>query len=179
MLACSSSSSPPPDFDANVLVGDATPIDFGPRADAHLPEDGGSPDADSGTQDGDALPPDSGIDCQAAPVLTLSASAAAARASSLDGMMVEVTGTATVGLVACTATVCGASMPCCNSCSAPILLDRVLPLEANASCYPHRLGCFGNECTLSCSPPATGVAQRFTGVLHRGPSLELYVIHEL
>jgi hypothetical protein len=177
LLACSSSTHPPPDFDANVLVGDAMPIDLGPRPDARADAAEAGTDA-GGSEDADAEPPDSGIDCMATPVLTLSATLAAARASTLAGMLVEVTGTATIGIETCTATVCSATMPCCNTCTAPIAIDGLLPLEPSAECDPHRVGCAGNECTLSCSPPVAGVPQRFVGVLHQGPALELYSVHE-
>jgi hypothetical protein len=171
----------PEDFGTNVIIGDArapVPADAEPDAEAAdggldaEPEAGAEAEAEAGL---DALPVDTGPDCSGVPVATLTASAAVAMASRYAEMIVLVTGTASVGARHCTTAMCPPNSPCCNACKAAVSIDGRLPLAAGV-CFD-RVGCVGNECTLTCLPPVIGIPQSFRGILHApldaGPTLEL------
>lgn len=166
-------------FDGNVIIGDARPLDARPR-DAEAgseetgtdlePEDVFDPDAgDAGPGDGDtgADASDAGPICGAPAVATISATSAAQRAD-LDGLRVDLTGTATLTALRCTGISCPPDMPCCNTCTASIAVDGLVELLPGP-CF-ERAGCEGDECSQVCAPPILDVPQTFRGVLHHRPS---------
>ncbi|MFO0724914.1 MAG: hypothetical protein U1E65_14130 [Myxococcota bacterium] len=188
-FACSDPVSPPTP-DAGYLIGDATvsdsgltPIDAAPDAavDAGLLEDAAPPDAalldaaprDAGLGGADADPADVPDPCSEAPALTTTATGALALVGS-EGAVIDVVGTATITTIGCTDRACGAQDPCCNTCTAEVWIDRVLPLRAGACAAT--VGCSGDECNLVCSPPVLGIPGRYRGRLVGTSSraLELY-----
>lgn len=188
-VACSGDDDDGPMLppDGNVIVGedpDAGPRDAGVRRDGGLVDagqrdgglrDGGSRDAGSIERDGG--PPDGGDRCQVTPVVTLSAADAVAEAATHDGMIVAVVGTAERTDFACTDQPCPKEDPCCNTCTADILVDAVLGVTADP-CYGPRVGCAGTECVQSCQPALLGVPDRFVGRLVNAtpPRLELFEV---
>jgi hypothetical protein len=179
-IACDEDAPDPNDvFDGNVLIGDARALDATSR-DAEpapdrelLPEAGldARPDATPDAALDAAL--DAGFPCEGEPAETLTATEARARAPALDGLRVDVTGTATVGALACTERTCPPEMPCCNTCTGTISVEGQVILLPSV-CMP-RVGCAGDQCDQVCSP-VLGLAQTFRGVLRdrqQGPVLEL------
>lgn len=126
----------------------------------------------------DLEPSDAGDPCARAPMASLSASEAVRRAVDLDGFVIEVVATASVGAVACTERPCPDGTSCCNSCRAALRLDGVLPLVGGPCVGTATVGCFGNPCDpLVCSPPALGAPARYEGTLRSendGAVLELH-----
>ncbi len=162
-------AGPPRDagpFDGGTRDGGASDggdVDGGDR-------DGGGADRDGGTRDGGDL-------CDVTAVASLSAADAVAEAAARDGTIVEVVGTATHTPYACTDQPCPKEDPCCNTCTANIVVDGVLRLAADP-CYGPRVGCSGTECVQSCQPALLGVPDRFVGRLVDGtpPRLELFEV---
>jgi hypothetical protein len=178
----------PIDFDGNVVVGDAT---SGASADRALREagsrtDGEDRDEGPGDQDGGALDGEIGRDadsgetdlaCPTTATATLSAAEAIAQADAFDHRVVAVTGTSTATDTVCSHQPCADGGACCNTCSATVAIDGVLPLRGSA-CFPAP-GCSGNECSQVCRPPIIGVRQTFRGELLRddgGVGLRLFSV---
>jgi hypothetical protein len=177
--ACDCGEGMPPDdtFDGNVIVGDGSVPDV--EVDAET--DSGA--LDSTISDGpadaadaaDAIP-DSGDPCSEPAVAVLTATAAIAELSTWQDMIVEITGTATATGLSCTNRACPPENPCCNTCTATVAIDSVVPL-IDGLCFSGA-GCSGNECTQVCRPPLLGLPQRFTGTLRDrgGAQLELHSV---
>lgn len=173
-------------FDGNFIVGDAAEGDRGPGLDALQEDvDQGLRDAgDAGLGDVeedaaadlgllDASPPDgepedAGPDpCDVVPELTLTASAAFAQAQSLDGRPVAIEGVLGLGPVLCTDRACPVEDPCCNSCTASLRLDEILPVVSSA-CLTN-VGCDGDDCGLVCRPAVLGGAATYVGIVRDDP----------
>lgn len=178
----------PFDFDGNVLIGDASSValdgsteDGGDDAGADRaetgPSDGATGDANVGDlgPEPDAGAPDSGT-CSLEPTETLNVTEAEMRAAELDGQVIALVGTATTGTVRCTRISCPADDPCCNTCTAPLLIDGEVAVVAS-ECF-EEVGCEGDSCSmlLVCRPPADPVARSYVGRLRMGPPLELELI---
>lgn len=173
----------PPDARPDTGSTDAAPDDGAVAADATaeedaghegldaLPRDGG-PSADAEALDG-ALPDP----CARTATITRTASAVVAEAAALDGLWVDVVATATIGPVNCTRRACTPEDPCCNTCTAELLLDGLFPLVAGACAA--RVGCAGDECNLVCTPPVLGFAQTFRGVVRSAPRPHLELVRTL
>ncbi len=119
----------------------------------------------------DARIPDALDPCLVPPTLTLTASAASRRPD-LVGRLVEVTGALGRGATDCSTPPCPTDNPCCAECAAPLLLDEVLHIVPS-ECGPAAVGCSGNNCTTTCSPPILGSEARAVGRLELGPGDEL------
>jgi hypothetical protein len=187
--SCGGCDDPPPvdeTFDGNVVIGDATPApDGSPEEDTGETEldgseDSGMPDAE---EDGggplDLGVDDAGIDCFPEISGTFSATTAFAEAAALDQQFLEITGTATVAQLTCTA--CADAGACSCACTATAAIDGLVLLE-ESPCFASP-GCSGNECTQVCRPPVLGAEQRFRGRLNMrnsGPeksvTLELFSV---
>lgn len=187
VAGCECGEDPPPDdvFDGNVIVGDGPVAKDGGRdsaVDADLLDgatDSGTPDGGTADAALDAGPQDGGTICDEMPVATLSATAAAAELDTYEGMVVAVTGTATQGETICTEMACPPDSPCCNTCTATVSIQGVLPLRDSA-CFTPGPGCSGTECGQVCRPPIIGLPQRFVGRLvnRSGAGLELHSVTE-
>jgi len=157
--------------DATAFIsGDASTAEDSGAADAGL-DAGVEPDAnlDAGAADGAALDADI---CATEPVEVLTATAARARAGELAGLVVALTGTATRTALDCTERACPEEDPCCNDCTARIVVGEVF--LAASECYASEPRCAGNECNQTCRPPLFGLPQTFKGVLSTStPDLEL------
>ena len=194
LLASCSDTPTPGELDAaNIVVGDASVLDVGLRPDAAPAADAIAldatetssdaavastdarvePDAAAGNRDA-AVEPDATIppECNGAAIATLTATDALAQAAALDGMIVDIVGTATVGPTRCTRTACPPENPCCNRCSAGIDLEGGLLLTAGPC--SGNVGCTGDECNLVCSPPLLGFPQTFRGTVRSPDALELH-----
>jgi hypothetical protein len=172
--ACGGCGDPPPppdgDFDGNVIVGDAVPspdaepdageedADSGELDAADAAEDGG--DADAGEDAGDAA--DAEVDCDPPAVRAVTATVAVAEAALLQGMIIEIVGTATVTALACTD--CADAGACTCTCTATTSIEGLVALIPS-ECFDSP-GCAGNECTQVCRPPVLGVEQSFRGRLN-------------
>jgi hypothetical protein len=185
---CSCDEDPPPDdsFDGNVVVGDAMLRDADrPPRDAELED--GEVDRDSGEDGGDATrvdgsdaetsdgEVDAGPNCDVTPVRVLTATEAESLAAQLAGMIVEITGTATTTALSCTELSCEDAGACCNTCTATVTIDAVIPLVAS-ECFAMPPGCTGNECAQVCRPQVLGVPQRFLGRLRDDAALMLFSV---
>lgn len=196
LLACSDPPPPAGQLDGSFLVGDAPaapdavprdatvgrelgPTDGDPTADGAMPGEVGPRDGDAPVDMDGAIAPDAGPPdpCAATATVTVTATSALARAGEMEGTLVDVVATATISVAACTALACTPEAPCCNACSADVLLEGVLPLRAGA-CTP-RVGCTGDECNLVCSPPVLGFPQTFRGVVRSAPSPGLELMRVL
>lgn len=178
-------------------VLDARPTDAQPDGaiteDGALAEDGARVDADDDLGDtgphdarlGDARP---GLDaealdgalpdpCARTATITRTATAVVAEIVALDGLWVDVVATASIGPVNCTRRACPSENPCCNTCTAELLLDGLFPLVPGACAA--RVGCSGDECNLVCSPPVLGFAQTFRGVVRSAPRPHLELVRTL
>jgi hypothetical protein len=190
VLVASCSEPPPPaQLDGSFIIGDATDAPDGRARDAVVrdaipidatgEDDGGQDRRDTSPRDADgidadALAPDAGPPdpCARTATLTLSSSQVRAMSAAIDGLVVDVIATATLSAAACTRIACSPEAPCCNTCTADILLDDALPLAAGVCAT--RVGCTGDECNLVCSPPVLGFPQTFRGVVRASPArLEL------
>lgn len=178
-VACADDDGSDLPFDGNFIVGDGAPADppadagpaeLGPRpdADAEGPDassDDAEPDLDLGAGLADA---DAGDDpCRVTPELTLTASAAVARAAELAGRVVEVRGRLEAGPTTCTERACSVEAPCCNTCTAPLAVDGLLEVGPSDCLEP--VGCRGDECGLVCRPAPLGAVERFVGRLSGEP----------
>ncbi len=181
--ACDCGEGPPPDdtFDGNIIVGDGTVSDGAIDATEDASTDIDASSGDSGGEDAiDASDAtiDAGDRCSEPPVGVFTASAAVDQVGALAGMIVEITGTATETGLSCSAMACPPEMPCCNTCTATITIEGVLPL-VGGSCFSAP-GCSGSECAQTCSPALLGLPQRFRGELldrgGAGPALELFSV---
>jgi hypothetical protein len=167
--------------DGSVIVWEAVADGGGqPLVDATA-SDSGAPDADAGSGDPSDLGPDAGVEpdvgvdpCRVPAVQALSATVAVARPELL-GEMVIVTGTPEPADVVCDAVECPVDNPCCNDCSGAVAIDGVLRL-ADSACLTLSAGCRGTTCTLVCSPPLLGIAERFRGRLRENATLEVFEI---
>ncbi len=184
-------------LDGDVVVGDALPPLDG-ALDAGFDDDTGVSDDASNTPDGatdaadaqmrsdlglvgvpvdDAGATDSGIDplCSAASTATVAESDLAAQAPALDGRVITVIGTATVGAVRCTSRSCSPEDPCCNDCTASVRVGEAVLVES--PCFPMP-GCTGTECGVVCRPPAPplGGTAQYRGIIRVAPSLRLELI---
>ncbi|MBK8013624.1 MAG: hypothetical protein IPK13_20010 [Deltaproteobacteria bacterium] len=183
-------SSPPRDVlprDGNVLVGEGGVDDDASGSDGH---DGGLGHVDAQLGDvslADADPADGqvgdapGADaaghsdaadassvgtCDEPPSLGLTPDFALdPRAEAYWGRVVEVQGIPRAGTSTCSGAETGTSdAGCREGCQADVYVDGKLRL-LTSSCVSAKLGCFGNECGLTCTPPLLGLRQRFIGVL--------------
>lgn len=190
VLAVSGCSSDPlidDTFDGNVVIGDATRVDSRDAALADAKPDAMVTDATSSDvittdsrivdADLDAGGEDAMVICADAPVATLTASAAATQARALDGVVVDITATATVGPLSCTEIACGAGNPCCNRCTGPVVLDGIVEILSNR-CFASP-GCEGTECRVVCMPLTLGIEGTYRGVLRHQPQAQLTVGLEL
>jgi hypothetical protein len=187
---CGGSTPPPSDFDGNFVSGDAFPIaadrpladaiahDAALDAELDASEDAASDAADAA----DAELPDAGMDatpdsaCSALPTASVNAMEAVAQSAQLAGMIVDVSGTATISAQSCTTQACADGGACCNTCSATIAIDGLVRLTGS-ECIAFSPGCSGNECARVCRPPLIGIGQHFRGRLDRrdgGVLLELF-----
>jgi hypothetical protein len=171
-------------FDDRAFAPDAASRDAEPDAAAdaeHEDAIDAGPDAepaDTAEAAPDALPVDSA--CNEAPAVVVTTTEAIARSAMLEGMIIDLAGTATVGRESCTHDACGDGGSCCNACTATVSIDGVVPL-VSSECIAFRSGCAGNECALACRPPVIGVPQRFRGRLgadraNGGVLLELFEV---
>jgi hypothetical protein len=204
VLSGCTDTPPPSQLDGSFVIGDGAPPDARPVLDARpsdaaftedgaAAEDGARVDADddlgdSGPHDaqrGDALP---GLDadaldgalpdpCARTATITRTATAVVAEVVALDGLWVDVVATASIGPVNCTRRACPSDNPCCNTCTAELLLDGLFPLVPGACAA--RVGCSGDECNLVCSPPVLGFAQTFRGVVRSAPRPHLELVRTL
>lgn len=196
MLGCADADPIRLSLDGDVVVGDALPSpdvaldasfddDTGVSDGADTPVDA-SVDAatdaglDLGAKDAavsDTGVVDSGVDplCSAASTATVAAADLAAQAPALDGQVITVVGTATVGAVICTSRPCSPEDPCCNDCAASVRLEDAVLVGSPCFEMP---GCTGTECGVVCRPPAPplGGTARYRGVLRAVPSLRLELI---
>lgn len=162
------------------FVDGATTDDAGPIEDASA-DDTGAADARPG--DGGARPDGETLDaalpdpCARTATLTRTASAVVAEALVLDGLWVDVVATASIGPVNCSRRACPSENPCCNTCTAELLLDGLFPVVPGACAA--RVGCEGNECNLVCTPPVLGFAQTFRGVVRSAPRPHLELVRIL
>lgn len=186
-LGCADDDGNGDPFDGNYIVGDASPLDptdAGPRdlapADALSDTGTSTSTPDAGAADGevqDSEPADLGADpCAATPELTLTASAAVAQGAALSGRVVAVNGQLEAGPPTCTERACPTEEPCCNGCTAELLIDGLLPASPS-ECLPI-VGCTGDECGLVCRPAALGTPETFVGYLRQsaGGSVRLELI---
>lgn len=204
VLSGCTDTPPPSQLDGSFVIGDGAPPDARPVLDARptdaaLTEDGAAAEddarvdadddlGDSGPHDaqrGDALP---GLDadaldgalpdpCARTATITRTATAVVAEVVALDGLWVDVVATASIGPVNCTRRACPSDNPCCNTCTAELLLDGLFPLVPGACAA--RVGCSGDECNLVCSPPVLGFAQTFRGVVRSAPRPHLELVRTL
>lgn len=168
-------------LDGNVIVGEGGIDDDSGRGDVGDARDGGlddlgiSSDAqpgdvpvadansrDSSTRDGSSE--DAATDpCDEAPSLGMTSEFALdPRAEAYWGRVVEILGTPTVGTSSC-----AESEPingCREACVADVYVDGKVRLVPSM-CILGKLGCFGNECSLTCTPPLLGLPQHFIGIL--------------
>jgi hypothetical protein len=188
--ACACDEIPDPDPDGNVLVSDARvdggadlgPVDLGldAGADADL-EDGGpdaAPDADDFDGGDEDAGPDAGSVCDEEPVATFTATQAVAALSTHQGMIVEITGTATAAAINCGGRACPPEMPCCNTCVATVSVDQQVWLGPSA-CLSFAPGCSGDECGLVCRPATLGIRQRFWGQLRDDNGQAVLELHQV
>ncbi len=173
---CCDAAPPTESPDVEILVGEgAFPRDGGVVA----PVDGGAGEDAGGVTDAfgaDAsLDAEVGLDaasdpCLAPPELFLSPAEAEARALELDGRVVEIAGTASVGASVCQSGPCPDGTSCCNRCRAPLRLDGRLLLVPGPCTGTATVGCSGSACgPLVCAPPAFGAPVRAVGRLRALP----------
>ena len=189
VLACTAVlvACPDPDpivddtFDGNVVIGDAV-IKDAVSDSGFVDSEGdiGFVDAsDAGRRDGqlretgvDAAEDDTGVmECNEAPQAMLTAPQAIARNAEFEGMVVDITATATVVVLSCTELQCSDKNPCCNSCDGEVLLDGLIEILPN-SCFAAP-GCDGTNCDVICMPTTLPVQRTYRGRL-RSNGLELH-----
>jgi hypothetical protein len=204
-LASGCADTPPPSqLDGSFVIGDGAPPDARPVPDARPTDaqaddgavvedgaiavdgarmdaaedlgDGGSRDVRPGL-DGEALDGALPDPCARTATLTRTATAVVAEIVALDGLWVDVVATASIGPVNCTRRACPSENPCCNTCTADLLLDGQLPLVPGACAA--RVGCSGDECNVVCTPPVLGFAQTFRGVVRSAPRPHLELVRTL
>lgn len=190
LVGCQCGTDEPPpddDLDGNVVIGmgdpDGGPRDGGPPRDAgDLPRDGGGGTEDGGFDDDagvdDAGTPDAGDRCLEPSETVLTSEEAVSDIATWDGHLVTVVGTATRTPYACTDLPCPKEDPCCNECTATILIDGLIEI-ADDACFGRETGCAGTECAQVCVPAVIGVDERFRGVLVDGAPIRLDLIEVL
>ncbi len=188
--ACACDEIPDPDPDGNVLVSDARvdggadlgPMDTGMDAATDATVDDGGPDAapDADLLDGgdDDAGQDAGTICDEAPVATFTATEAVAALGTHQGMIIEVTGTATAAAINCTDRACLPEMPCCNACVGGVSVDQEV-LLGPSPCLSFAPGCSGDECGLVCRPATLGIQQRFRGQLRDDNGQAVLELHQV
>jgi len=77
--------------------------------------------------------------------------------------VVRVEGVLSAGEPTCTPRTCS-DAPCCDACTAEVLLDDALPIDAE-DCFAFNPSCLGSPCGLVCSPPLFGTRDVITGRL--------------
>ena len=174
-------------LDGSFVFGDAQPadaesIDAGELIDTGEINDAGPMDDDAASMDAapdapaDAGFTDTGIPalCGATSTVTVSADDVPSMATELDGQLIIVVGTATAGAVVCPQS-CTPNDPCCEDCTAPVLVGDIELSESVCFSSP---GCLGNACLLACQPPAPPISEmaRYLGVFRAGPPLRLELI---
>ncbi|MBI2374470.1 MAG: hypothetical protein HYV07_10795 [Deltaproteobacteria bacterium] len=170
LCALAACADPPVDlgFDGNFVVGDARDrddaiSDLGDTLSAEAGLDVDAESSDAAPLDGadaDSSDRDGGIEaCEATATETLSVLAAIASAPRLDGLVVDVVGTATISS---RATCVPSATPCKDVCVAPLELSPLLPLESSA-CFAE-IACEGSACGAVCRP-LVGIELRFRGTL--------------
>lgn len=188
--ACACDEIPDPDPDGNVLVSDArvdggsdlgaSDLGMDAAADATV-EDGGADAAldadllDGGDTDANL---DAGTVCDEAPVASFTATQAVAALSTHQGMIIEVTGTATAAAINCTDRACPPQMPCCNACVGGVSVDQQV-LLGPSPCLSFAPGCSGDECGLVCRPATLGIPQRFWGQLRDDNGQAVLDLHQV
>ncbi|MEM7674543.1 MAG: hypothetical protein AAF449_00920 [Myxococcota bacterium] len=140
-------------------AADTGPSDTG-SIDADI-EDTGLFDAGSSEDAGDA-----GAFCNQTAIAEVTAEEAIAQADTLDGEVIVLTGTATSGQQLCTLRACPPNDPCCNVCTADVLVGSIT--FVSSACVDD-VGCGGTECGLVCRPPTLGLPGRYRGILRAGP----------
>lgn len=181
---------PDPNSDGNVLISDAQidagadsgVTDAGPDA-AEVGLDAAEPDAtlDAGPEDlgqEEDAGPDGGSLCDEVSTGTFTASVVLSQAPLLDGQVLEVVGTATTTAPVCSRRACPPESPCCNTCTAQVVLLGG-PRLIGSACASFLPGCSGDECGLVCRPPVFGVPQTFRGRLVATASVVNLELHRV
>ena len=153
--ACSSDGEDRIQLATDAAANDANGGDSGTSTDAGV---------DSGVSSGD---------CAAImPTTQIDEDDLAAQVQSLNGTVIAVVGTATVGEQRCSSIPCPLDNPCCNTCSAELTIGGVALGESDCFMAP---GCTGNECELTCRPNEAGDAI-YIGVVRAGPPATIELV---
>jgi hypothetical protein len=191
LICCCSDASGPFDptddqLDGNVVVGDATS-----RSDASSADGGDSEisvDATTGVDAGgsmDAATPDGGgvqdagisTFCAQSATATLTATQVIEQASELTDSVILLTSQRTARTARiCTPVDCSPSQSCCQTCTATVTADGIVPLRAS-TCLGGRYGCSGSDCVTVCNPPTVEQPIGYLGVVRsEGPVVVLEVL---